>query len=108
MFESNRPPSSETFVLPSTIAPAALSLDTNAASDAGIDFCSAIDPPVVGRPFTSTTSSTSTGKPCNGPRTEPPARSASSTLASATAFAFSERTACSAGPSALVSAIRAR
>ena len=35
----------------------------------GIDFCSAIEPPVVGRPLTSMTSSSRTGMPCSGPRT---------------------------------------
>ena len=97
-----------TFVLPSTIAPAAFSFATSAASAAGIDFCSAIEPPVVGRPFASIVSSSRTGRPCSGPRTVPAARSASSAFASATAPLFSERTACRAGPSALVIAIRVR
>ena len=48
MFASNTPPSSLTFALPSTIAPAALSLDTSAASAFGMERCSAIEPPVVG------------------------------------------------------------
>ena len=54
------------------------------------------------------TSSSSTGMPCSGPRAPDVARSRSSVFASSTARVFNARTACSAGPSALVSAIRAR
>ena len=48
------------------------------------------------------------GMPCSGPRTPLEARSASSALASLSALVLISRTDCSAGPSALVSAIRAR
>ena len=78
MFASNRPLSSETFVLPRMIAPAASSLATSFALAAGVDFCRAIEPPVVGRPFASIVSSSSTGMPCSGPRSLPRLRSASS------------------------------
>ena len=37
--------------MPRTIAPAAFSLATSAESSLGIDSCSAIEPPVVGRPL---------------------------------------------------------
>ena len=78
MLASNRPLSSETLVLPRMIAPAAFSLATSVASAAGIEFCSAIEPPVVGRPRASIKSSSSTGMPCSGPRDAARARSASS------------------------------
>ena len=61
-----------------------------------------------GQAGASIVSSSSTGMPCSGPRAPLVARSRSSVAASATARVFSERTACSAGPSALVSAIRVR
>ena len=51
---------------------------------AGLCFCSAIEPPVVGSPCASIVSSSRTGMPCSGPRTPPAARSASSALASST------------------------
>ncbi len=68
MFESKTPFSSETFVLPRMIAPAALSLAATVESPAGRRSCRAIEPPVVASESTSNPSLSSTGRPYSGPR----------------------------------------
>lgn len=90
------------------IAPPALSRTTSLASLAGTESCRAIEPTVVGVPFTSIESSMITGIPCSGPRRPSVDRSASSALAWSIASRSTERTAWVAGPSAFDSPIRAR
>ncbi|CAB4962501.1 unannotated protein [freshwater metagenome] len=107
MFASKMPFSSDTFVLPRTIAPAASSLATSAASFVAFESCRATEPPVVGRPSASMTSERRIGRPSRRRRC-PALRAASDALACSIASGFSERTAWIAGPSALTRAIRCR
>ncbi len=93
MFGSKSPPSSVMFVSPSTIAPAAFSFSTSVALAEGMLSCSAIEPPLVGRPATSIESFTSTGNPASGPRVAPFFLLLSNARASSTAFGFRLRTA---------------
>ena len=69
-------PHSERFVAPRTMSPASRRRSTSGASWLTIRSASANDPAEPGRPMASMLSLISTGRPCNGPRTRPAARSA--------------------------------
>ena len=90
------------------IAPAALSLVTIAASCVGVRPSSASEPPVVGRPATSTVSLTRTGIPASGPPGCPAARALSAAIAAPVAVGFTARTALTPGPCWLTYLIRSR
>jgi hypothetical protein len=84
---------------PMITAPASRSFLTTVASAVGTLPASAIEAPVVARPFVSKLSLRMIGMPCSGPRTLPRRRSASMRAASARAAGLSRIIALSAGPS---------
>ena len=77
------------------IAPASRRFAVRVASYGGTYPSNARAPPVVGRWVVWMLSLSATGIPCSGPRTSPPARSASSASASASAFGLIETAAFS-------------
>jgi hypothetical protein len=97
------------FAFPSSTAPAARSLAATAESREGIEPARASDPAVVViRSAVSMLSLTRIGTPCNGPRTRPARRSASSASAIASASGFVSMTCRSVGPFRSSSSMRAR
>ena len=78
-------PNSGVLVLPSTMAPAALTRSTTIESAAAAHPRNTADPSVVGKSAVASKSLIDTGIPCSGPKAQPRATASSAARASASA-----------------------